>query len=321
MQNANKTSAGFCKPYYFALGDSTTFQLTAAKPLKKILAAFARDYNLSKPHRPAAHQVIILPWHKRKKLPAAILQQLNLPRTGWKTASHPTVTPAIRTWSHAKQDTVFFAIKNISPLDISWVLLHIFAHVIRAGGFPLHAAMLTKDKHAVLISAPGKTGKTTSCLKTRRPWKASCDDQVIVFKNNDHYFSYPLPTLTALPKKAIFQGKTCHPMRLSGIFFLEQATKDSVTPLPPSQAAVLLYQHMQFSSSGKSLFAVFRSRRQLEIKKLENASKLAQTIPCFILRAKLNGHFLQIIEKALRRHPTPASAAQVPLFIDYKPHN
>jgi SynChlorMet cassette protein ScmC len=197
------------------------------------------------------------------------------------------------------------SIRNIQPLDISWFFHIIYLLVIRSGGIPLHAAMLTKGNLAVLISAPGKTGKTTCCLKARLPWRAQCDEQVIITKGKTAFWAHTLPTLAAPVKNSFQAGKTGRAFRLSAIFFLEQSAIDAFIQLSPAEAAGLIYKHIQFKAAKNFITATFNPPQEFEHNKIETACQISKTIPAFILRATLNGNFQKSIEQALRSGKTP----------------
>jgi SynChlorMet cassette protein ScmC len=177
----------------------------------------------------------------------------------------------------------------------------IYHGVLYQGGLPLHATLIEKEGIGIAISAPGGTGKSTCARRIPRPWKAMCDDEVLIVRDKKgFYHTHPFPTWSRCSTLEV--GETwdvqAH-VPLSAIFFLKKSQRDEVNLLSVSQAASLIYK-----LSSPAFDRVFGSNVQDEctmIRKLifENAYEIAKNIPAFILEASLDGKFWEAIDRTL----------------------
>ncbi|MGE5410320.1 MAG: SynChlorMet cassette protein ScmC [Clostridiales bacterium] len=184
-----------------------------------------------------------------------------------------------------------------------WVqsVFPLYYKVLSQGGLPLHAALIEREGIGIAISAPGGTGKSTCARRIPLPWKAMCDDEVlIVHDKKDVCHAHPFPTWSRCNTLEV--GETWNVqghVPISAIFFLKQSQKDEVSLLSFSQAAVLIYK-LSLSVFLRILGSVDKDEDTI-IKKLifKNACDIAEKIPAFILEASLNGKFWEAIDTAL----------------------
>jgi SynChlorMet cassette protein ScmC len=180
-------------------------------------------------------------------------------------------------------------------------MLPVYNRVLYQGGLPLHAALIEREGIGIAISAPGGTGKSTCARRIPRPWKAMCDDEVLIVRDKKgFYHAHPFPTWSRCNIQEIEEtwNVQAH-VPLSAIFFLKKSQKDDVYPLSFSQSASLIYK-----LSSPAFDRIFGSDEQGEytlIRKLtfENACDIAKNIPAFILEASLNGKFWEAIDRAI----------------------
>lgn len=112
------------------------------------------------------------------------------------------------------------------------------------GGIPVHAAMLEKNGQAILIAAPGGTGKSTCARRIPPPWSAPCDDSVLLLPHNGEYYAHPLPTWSdhLIRKDYDRTWDVGHAVPVTGLWFLEHGEEDGTSPLGKGEAASRLYQ-------------------------------------------------------------------------------
>ncbi len=177
----------------------------------------------------------------------------------------------------------------------------VYMNVLYQGGLPLHAALIERDGIGIAIAAPGGTGKSTCTHRIPHPWRAFCDDELlIVLDKKGVYHAHPFPTWSRCnTQKPGETWKVQTHVPLSAIFFLKKSQKDEVSFLSFSQSASLIYK---LSLPVFSRILEPNDQDQcIAIKKLifENACDIAKTIPAFILEATLKGRFWEPIDGAL----------------------
>jgi len=177
----------------------------------------------------------------------------------------------------------------------------IYHKAVLSGGLHLHAALLEYQENGVLIAASSGKGKSTCCSRVDFPWQPLCDDSVLVVRGEDgKYYAHPLPTWSEF-----FGGASERTWRveshlpLSAIFFLEQAEEDKAVSIGRGHAAVLL---TEFSTQ---LFNIYSASRDETEKRaysklvFQNACRLADAVPSYILQASLEGRFWKEMEQVL----------------------
>ncbi len=113
-----------------------------------------------------------------------------------------------------------------------------------SGGIPVHAALLERNGEAILIAAPGGTGKSTCADRIPLPWHALCDDSVLLIPADGRYFAHPLPTWSDFLMRDLCDRRwdVGNAIPVNGIWFLEHGEKDRAIPLGKGEAASRLYQ-------------------------------------------------------------------------------
>jgi SynChlorMet cassette protein ScmC len=180
-------------------------------------------------------------------------------------------------------------------------LPYVYWESICRGGLPFHAALLEHKGQGVILAAAGETGKSTCSRRVPPPWRARCDDEVLVVLSPEgRYLAHPFPTWTDyFYERAENSWKVEEALPLAGIFFLEQAPEDDCLRLEGAQAAVAA-----LTSAGQ-IMARFLSRRaagearELRRTMFANACEIVKQIPTFRLRVSLTGRFWEKIETAL----------------------
>jgi SynChlorMet cassette protein ScmC len=172
---------------------------------------------------------------------------------------------------------------------------------ISRGGLPFHAAFLEYQGQGVILAAAGETGKSTCSRRVPPPWRARCDDEVlVVLSPQGRYLAHPFPTWTDyLWERAPNTWKVEAAVPLAGIFFLEQAPQDDCLPLVGSQAPLAA-----ITSAGQSMARFLNwcdpgEARKLRLTMFDNACEIVKQVPTFRLRVSLTGSFWEKIEAAL----------------------
>lgn len=214
---------------------------------------------------------------------------------------------AVKIWTHERIPDVVCEISEDEGYELDiikmWLVLNpIYNKIHESGGLSLHSALVERKGKGILLAGPGGAGKSTCCRRIPLPWKAICDDEVLVVRTEDRYMAHPFPTWSEyLMKRSEKTWDTGHSLPLSAIFFLEQAEEDNAIPLGSGQASILINE--------SSLQIYNRNLRNLDsdIKKkirnnlFINACKMAKAVPAFILRVSFNGRFWDEIEKMLKK--------------------
>jgi SynChlorMet cassette protein ScmC len=166
------------------------------------------------------------------------------------------------------------------------------------GGIPVHAAMLEKNGQAVLVAAPGGTGKSTCARRIPLPWTAPCDDSVLLLPCKGKYFGHPLPTWSDHLIRKDYNRKwdIGHAVPVTGLWFLEHGEEDGISPVGKGEAATRLYQSA-VQISGPCV-------RKPENEDLHNdwhtalfnrCCDAASHLSCGILRVSLTGKFWEYL--------------------------
>jgi SynChlorMet cassette protein ScmC len=170
-----------------------------------------------------------------------------------------------------------------------------FQAALTRGGLPMHGALVEREGRGAIISAAGGAGKSTCARRIPLPWRALCDDEVLIVARGDGtYSAHPLPTWSDL----FFQHKASPRIwrsglgvRLAGIYFLEQAEVDRATPLERRQAPMRITQ-ASLQTLQRFLHQLPSARkRELQRQVFDNACQLAGRVASLGLEATLSGRF------------------------------
>lgn len=214
---------------------------------------------------------------------------------------------SVRTWMNPAISDVICEIDDDGSPDIGivnmWNSLHpIYQRVQDRGGLPFHASLIELDGKGVLLSAPGNTGKSTSCRRMPEYWNPLGDDEaLVVYDPKNGYRAHPFPTWSEyLWKSSNKSWNVQYSVPVCAIFFLEQAESDEVIPLGDGIAAVSINQSAYQVSRKFWRRLDDDTKRPLATLQFHNACIMAKTIPCFTLRQSLNGRFWEKIERILK---------------------
>jgi SynChlorMet cassette protein ScmC len=226
----------------------------------------------------------------------------DIPVNDWKAHS----LGDLRLWSHHDVPDVICEIGPGEDHELEiirmWESLHpIYQRVQGTGGLPIHAALIERNGIGVLIAAPGNRGKSTCCHRLPPSWRALCDDETLIVRDdNRKYFVHPFPTWSDyLYQRSERTWNVQQHFPLSAIFFLEQSEIDEAVPIGQGQAATLINKSAA-EVCRRSWWNLDRSQEMAFRKELfHNACELAKEIRAYELRATLNGRFWEKMEGVL----------------------
>jgi len=177
----------------------------------------------------------------------------------------------------------------------------IYHEAVLSGGLHLHAALLEYRGNGVLIAASSGKGKSTCCSRVNSPWRPICDDNVLVVIGEDgRFYAHPLPTWSEFfdrVSERTWRVESYLP--LSAIFFLEQDMKNKTLSIGRGHAVVLL---TEFSTQFFNIYSTSREeteKRTYNKLVFQNACRLADAVPSYILQASIEGWFWKEMEQVL----------------------
>ncbi len=186
---------------------------------------------------------------------------------------------------------------SIAIINMWNLLKPIFRYYTQLGGSPIHAGCAAINGKGFLIAARGSTGKSTSIRRLPDYYEKLCDDTTLIVKNNG-YTVHPMPTWSDhLTERWFSRFDVQYSVPLTGIFFLEQSSRDQVTPILPGEAAGRIFE------SSKQAWNTYWHRMDETAKKerkhqvFDNSIELAKRVPCYRLEATLHGSFWEEIKK------------------------
>ena len=179
----------------------------------------------------------------------------------------------------------------------------LFAREAQArGGVLIHGALAERDGIAVILAAPGGTGKTTASKRLPPPWRSRCDDTTLVVRDpQGTYWAHPWPTwsrfLDGGPGGA-WDVQAAVPLK--GIFFLIQAVQDRVERVGMGQAVGLLGEAVGQASGLMAPGLCKEELRALHLERFHNLCALGRAVPVHLLHISLAGTFWEAIEQVLQ---------------------
>jgi SynChlorMet cassette protein ScmC len=186
---------------------------------------------------------------------------------------------------------------------IRFALQFIFRQSLQRGGLPLHGALVEHQGRGVLLVGTSGTGKSTCCRRLSPPWRARCDDEVLLTLAPDgRYLAHPFPTWSdylSLHGTDIIQAESQDSSSLAGIFFIEQSSSDECFPMAPSKALIEIIIASQIVLNIHLWYCDSEEARNIRAIMFDNACKLVHQVPAFHLRVSLTGRFWEQIETAL----------------------
>lgn len=226
----------------------------------------------------------------------------DLPSRGWKV--HDLFV--LRLWSHNEVPDLICELGDEDSYDLTILrmrssLYPIYQRSQSSGGLPLHAALIERNGIGVLLAASNETGKSTCCRRLPAPWKALCDEESLIVRDDQkNYRVHPFPTWSEyLERRSERSWNVQQHLPLGGIFFLEQAQTDEIVTLGQGEATAFISQSsiQAFRLSWTNLEQ--KEIRILKQKTFEIACELVKAVPTFKLRFSLSGQFWEEIEKVL----------------------
>jgi SynChlorMet cassette protein ScmC len=225
-----------------------------------------------------------------------------LPDKGWEALD----LHSIKLWSHADVPHIVCDIGPEGPEDSEVIKLNLsfywlYQRAIQAGGAPVHAALVARDGHGVLLAGRGGMGKSTCGRRIPPPWRTLSDDMALIVRGGlPHYKAHPVPTWSNFfmgrPQKAWDMKEH---VLLDGIFFLEQAKGDEVLRIGEGKAAMRAYDAMLQVCVPMLRFARAPDNAAIKKQLFLNACQISKAIPSFILRVDLHGRFWEELDKVL----------------------
>jgi len=189
--------------------------------------------------------------------------------------------------------------RQLEYIAMGGLLQVLYSQVQHYGGVPFHAALVEKNSRGIVLCAKGDTGKTTCCNRVPPPWRAWCDDEVLVVRvKPQQYAAHAFPTWSEyLVRNNAPTWDVQESVPLAGIVFLEQSPADALIPLRKAQAAVSL----NLFASAQNL-AMMRSMEKEELRQLrqmifDNVSGLVRSVPSYMLKVSLTGRFWEELER------------------------
>ncbi|MEI6105066.1 MAG: SynChlorMet cassette protein ScmC [Methanothrix sp.] len=165
------------------------------------------------------------------------------------------------------------------------------------GSMPFHAALLERNGRGFLIAASSCVGKSTCCKRVPYPWHPLCDDEVFVVRDKaGSYHAHPFPTWSEyMVHNSDLTWNVQYHVPLAGIFFLVQSDEDKVEPLAQGKAAINIY------NASFEVWTKLGMSQRTEIRRsiFENACNITKVVPSFILKARRDGRFWELMEDAI----------------------
>jgi hypothetical protein len=168
------------------------------------------------------------------------------------------------------------------PLDASPLETFLTAicagHLLKRGGFLLHAAAITGDDGAYVFFGPSGSGKTTVAEKIGRG--VITDEMIAIRRNDGRYRVFAVPwrgqRLDAPPAPP-----------LAGLFRLRQAPETRFIPLSPTAAVRQLLPSVFFPRADASEVSCF----------FEIGGEMVTQVPCYEMRFAPDGAFWDSIPR------------------------
>jgi signal peptidase I len=167
------------------------------------------------------------------------------------------------------------------------------------GGLLLHGALAENGSTGVILTGPAQVGKTTASRRLPPPWHSLCDDAALIVNDRKGYYrAHPWPTWSRLYSDGpggSWDVQRAVPLR--AIFFLAQSRDNRVSHIDTGQAIAMLMESVQQVSRTMTRTLKEPEIRALHREQLAAASRVARTIPIYMLHISLNGNFWKEIER------------------------
>jgi len=166
----------------------------------------------------------------------------------------------------------------------------------------MHAGLIEKDGIGILIAGASNSGKSTCCSRIPFPWNVICDEEVLLLFDAERavHLAHPFPTWSRFVNATdCFSWNVQKPVPVKAVFFLEKALSDAFLPLGRGRTAMYLFSlanekcHIDWERTSRG------ERVSQRVMLFENACRMADSMPGYILRVSQFGQFWKIIDKAL----------------------
>jgi len=277
--------------YNIQLSNGRGYNLVGCKELKSLLDKFAAITQLGK--------------GKLNNVPSVICRISDdwLPGRGWQ--SHNFLTTKI--WHNRMlPDTIYEFIPREEEdtdnlVNMRRILYAIYRYVLMQKGLPMHSALVEFMGKGVILAGGGGAGKTTCCERLPSPWRALCDDELLITCNKlGRYFAHPMPTWSDyLWRRSKKTWDTQAHLDPAMVCLLRQAKKDKIVSLGQKVAAASVYQ------SAIEVFGQYwsgigpREATRLKARIFKNACNFAKNIPVYALDFSLSGRFWKLLEEVI----------------------
>jgi SynChlorMet cassette protein ScmC len=306
----NTIECGMDKPkgYCIRLANGQGWQVTATEEVSSWLVKLGHIMELKEYNSDGYPRLVFVHKEKtaeRNREPFRHLHPIlknGLPPNGWKSQDFVW----LQIWTHPEIPDVICEVKEQEGneeevLAMRMALQPIYQRNQESGGLPFHAALVEWNGSGILLAASGSTGKSTCCRRLRGPWRAWCDDEALVVRDNRKgYLVHPFPTWSDyFSNRSKLTWNVQRYLPLSAILFLEQAESDQVIPIGQGQAAALVYASTTQVCARNWMTL---SREQLTTARksvFESACDLAKEIPAYKLEVSLEGNFWEEMERVL----------------------
>lgn len=297
------------RSFALKLGNSLHLTLNAAFGAEEWLTSFAEMFHAGASTAPNGPEITFVTTHRGEPFRTLLSRSGDrglfhgLPSTGW----HRKKLDLVRFWYHpASPDMICDvqwwdnpATNFASMAEAACTLYHGLA---RGGAFPAHAALLKRHGCGVLLAGPGGVGKTTCCRRVPGPWRWLSDDEALVVPGpGGRFHVHPLPTWSDLVRGV---GSKSLPVergvRLSAVFFLNQAAEDKATPLGQGAAAArMIGETLRYFIQPRWKCSHPDDEVALRTRVFENVCAASSRVPSFVLDVARDGRFWEEIERVL----------------------
>ena len=208
---------------------------------------------------------------------------------------HPGLRHVLCEYDADREDS-FYPLMSFGVHAVHWESLY-------RGGLPFHGTLLEYQGQGIILAAPGGTGKSTCSRRVPPPWRACCDDEILVVKSPDgRYLAHPFPTWTDyIWKRGDHVWPAEKALPLAGIFFFKQSLEEdrvkslggalSALSATRSASEIMILHFLAKSNPGEVL--------ELRQNIFANACEIVQKVPTYRLLVKLTGSFWEHIEAAM----------------------
>ncbi len=177
----------------------------------------------------------------------------------------------------------------------------------RRGGLLLHGGLAACGGSGVILTGPPGMGKSTTCARLRRPWRAACDDATLVMPDaRGGYRAHPWPTWSRYyfgdPPRTWAVGAG---VQLATLATLSRAPRTARLRPPPPVEAIRLLMH----SVEEAGWLLLRDKplpelRRIRTERLETVCRLLQRFPLQCLGISLGHDPHPALGRLLRRRGT-----------------